>query len=165
MAIGLGTILSLVSRSLSLQTEGEKQLTASWLVDELLSMAVVEGPVNYPRLYDTSGRFDPPFDEYTFEMDFVDRGVDHPWEVTAAVYWPHGRGVRFVQARTLIAVREDDSLEVREPAESVDRLARWYGEDEEISEDGADVDVATSTGSGTDKAGASGAAGGVSGAR
>jgi len=137
MAIGLGTIMSLVSRSMTQQSEGERQLIASWLVDELLTMALVEGPVDYPRLFDTSGRFDPPFDEFTFEMDFADRGVDHPWEVTAAVFWPHGREFRFVQAQTLIAIRQDESLEVREPAESVDRLARWYGEDEAESENQA----------------------------
>ena len=65
LAVGLAVIISLNSRSLANQVDGERQLTASWLADELLSMVLVNGPVDYPKMNDTSGRFEPPFEEFT----------------------------------------------------------------------------------------------------
>jgi hypothetical protein len=130
LGVGLAVVLSLVSRSLASQGEGERQLTASWLVDELLSMVLVEGPALYPRLYDTSGRFAAPFDNFTFDIIIEDQGIYEPYRVTATVRWPQGRGVREVSAQTLIADRGQEP-EIREPAEAVDRMDRWYGEDEQ----------------------------------
>ena len=53
-----------------MQSSGEKQLTASWLADELLSMVLVEGPDNYPKRNDTSGRFTAPFEGFSFETAY-----------------------------------------------------------------------------------------------
>lgn len=129
LGVGLAVILSLVSRSLASQSEGERQLTASWLVDELLSMVLVEGPFQYPRLYDTSGRFAAPFENFTYDLIIEDQGVYEPFRVTATVRWPQGRGMREVSAQTLMADRGLEP-EQREPAEAVDRMDRWYGEDD-----------------------------------
>ena len=57
LGIGLTVIVSLASRSISLQAQSQRQLTAAWLVDELLAMVLVEGPVTSPKLHATDGRF------------------------------------------------------------------------------------------------------------
>ena len=44
LAIGLAVIISMSSRSLIRQGDAERQITASWLADELLTMALVVGP-------------------------------------------------------------------------------------------------------------------------
>ena len=128
LGIGLSVILSVACRSLATHTDGEKRLVAAWLADELLTMVLVEGPDNYPMLYDTSGSFAPPFEEFSFEVDIdtPDRGM--PYRVTALVQW--GRRARdAVLVDTLIARRLGDPEQLREPYEPVDREARYY-EDE-----------------------------------
>jgi hypothetical protein len=128
LGIGLAVMLSLASRTVAMQGEGQRQIVAAWLVDELLSMVLVEGPVVYPQLYATHGRFDPPFEDYVFEVDIEDIGLREPLRVTATVRWAYGGGP-LCQAQTYIAERQDDPLEVREPLEPIDRLGRYY-EDE-----------------------------------
>lgn len=131
LSIGLAAIISLATRSLKAQTDGEKQMTAAWLCDELLSLVVVDGPINFPRTHDTSGQFEFPFQEYSFDVDLMDQGADQPYVVTATVSWQAGRGVRTVQVQTLIADRKDDPDETRIPEEPIDREERWYGAEEE----------------------------------
>jgi hypothetical protein len=146
LAVGLGVIISLASRSLRTHTDGEKTLTASWLCDELLAMVVVDGPVNYPRLHDSSGQFDFPFHDFSYDVELANQGDNFPYLVTARVSWDDGR--RAVQVQTLVAERNDDPEEVRAPPEPIDRDERWYGEDEEAG--------AGATGGGAAGGGASG---------
>lgn len=135
LAIGLAVVVSLTTRSLATQTEGEKQLTAAWLADELLSMVLVEGPVEYPKLYDANDRFDPPFDEFDYDVAIEDLGPSQPFRVTATVRWAGGRGIRQVQAQTLIADRGGDpELEHREPYEPIDREQRYLDREEALNE-------------------------------
>ncbi len=130
LGVGLAVMLSLASRTLVLQAEGQKQLVAAWLVDELLSMVLVEGPVVYPQLYPAHGRFDPPFEDYEFEVDIEDIGLREPLLVTATVRWVHGRGMRQVNAQTYIAERrQEDPCELRAPLEPIDRLGRYYDDE------------------------------------
>ncbi len=130
LGVGLAVMLSLASRTLVLQAEGQKQLVAAWLVDELLSMVLVEGPVVYPQLYPSHGRFDPPFEDYEFEVDIEDIGLREPLRVTATVRWAHGRDVRQVDAQTYIAERrQEDPLDLRAPLEPIDRLGRYYDDE------------------------------------
>ncbi len=130
LAVGLAVLLSLASRSVAMQTAGEKRIAAAWLVDELLSMTLVEGPDVYSQLHPTQGRFEPPFDEFSFEVDIEDIGPRKPRLVTATVRWPHGPGFREVQAQTYIAVREGDPNQERAPLEPIDRLGRYYDDEE-----------------------------------
>ena len=66
LAIGVGTVMSITSRSIRQQVRGEKRLVASWLADDLLNMVVTEGPVEYPRIHDTAGNFAAPFEAYGY---------------------------------------------------------------------------------------------------
>ncbi len=128
LGIGLSVIVSLASRSISLQAQSQRQLTAAWLVDELLAMVLVEGPVNYPKLYPTDGRFDVPFEVYEYEVLIDDIGLRQPFRVTASVRWPHGPGFRQVEAQTYIAQRLGDPNQIRMPPEPIDRIGRYYDE-------------------------------------
>jgi hypothetical protein len=134
LGVGLAVVISLTGRSLTNQTDGEKQMVAAWLVDELLSMVLVEGPVAYPKLYDTRGRFDPPFEDFYYDVNVDDRGLGEPFGVLATVRWRSGRDYRSVQAETLIAERPTDIMnpdEIRAPLLPLDRMSRWYDDEEQ----------------------------------
>src|SRR5262245_43958452 len=85
LGIGLAVTLSVASRSIAMQVDGQRQLTAAWLLDELLGSVVMDGPVAFPQLNATNGRFDPPFDEFEFDVDIDDLGLGKPLMVTATV--------------------------------------------------------------------------------
>lgn len=127
LGVGLAAIISLASRSLRTQLDGERQLVATWIADELLTMVLVEGPVNYRKQYDTSGQCGYPFEEFSYDITLEDLGLTEPFRVTATVRWPSGLGERQIQVQTFIAERggEPDS-ELRAPAEYVDREKRWH---------------------------------------
>lgn len=129
LGIGLSVVMSVTSRSLARHTDGEKRLAASWLADELLNMVLVEGPIKYPKLYDTDGKFDPPFDDFGFSLDFNDLGLGEPMEVTATIRWPYRRPVNEITVGTLVAIPQGDENQLREPLEPVDRDARYFDED------------------------------------
>jgi hypothetical protein len=129
LSVGLAAIISLATRSLRSQTDGEKTLIASWLCDELLSMVVVAGPVNYPRLHDNSGDFEYPFHDFFYDVELINQGDGYPYVVTARVSWDGGR--RSVQVQSLVAERNEDPDELRMPPEPVDRDDRWYGQDDQ----------------------------------
>lgn len=143
LAIGLAVVISLTSRSLVSQTDGEKRLVASWLADELLAMVVVEGPEDYPKLYDTSGRFAAPFAEYTYDLNIEYTGVITPFRVTATIGWASGDREQQIQVQTMIAPRreevEEEEETLRAPSEPLDRETRDYerifGSDEEASQE------------------------------
>ena len=129
LGIGLTVIVSLGSRSIALQAQSQRQLTAAWLVDELLAMVVVEGPVDYPKLYSTTGRFDFPFEDYSYEVVIDDIGLRLPFRVTAFVRWPHADDYRQVEAQTYVAERLGDPNQIRMPLEPIDRLGRHYDDE------------------------------------
>lgn len=125
LGIGLAALLGIASRSLSAQTAGEHRLVAAWLADDVLNMVLAEGPEEYPRLHDETGRFAPPFDEYAHEVVIEDLGRGNPFRVTAIISWGDGERERVV-VETLIAplLTEEDIL--REPEEELDREQRWF---------------------------------------
>jgi hypothetical protein len=126
LSMGLAVVISLSARSLRTQTDSEKQLTAAWLADEFLNMVLVEGPVNYPKLYDSHGRCAPPFEEFEYDVLIEDQGMGVPLRVTSTVYWEGAGGLRNVQVQTLIGDRGIEPNELRAPYETVDRINRWY---------------------------------------
>ncbi len=129
LGIGLTVIVSLASRSIAMQAQSQRQLTAAWLVDELLAMVVVEGPVVYPKLYSTTGQFDFPFEDYSYEVVIDDIGLRLPFRVTAFVRWPHADDFRQVEAQTYVAERLGDPNQIRMPLEPIDRIGRYYDEE------------------------------------
>lgn len=123
LAIGLTTLFSITTRSLQMQKAGEVQVVAASLLDTLLGSVLTEGPVDYPKLQSTSGRFAPPFDDFEFQVRITDRGEGTAYEVSATVFHDSGREY---SCDTLIAPKlgeEPDPL--REPIEPLDREARY----------------------------------------
>ncbi len=129
LGIGLAVVMTVASRALNRQTDGEMRITAAWLADELLNMVLVEGPVKYPQLYDTSGRCDPPFDNFAFELDIKDQGLGMPFDVTATIRWPASRPINSIQVQTAIAARRGEAIEERAPLEPVDRDSRYFDDE------------------------------------
>ncbi len=130
LGIGLSVTLSLASRAVAAHAQGQKRLTAAWLLDELLGMVVADGPADFPRLNPTHGRCDPPFENFEFTVVVDDQGLGKPYLVTATVRWPHGRGWSQADAQTWVADRRSDQPEVRAPLEPIDRIERWYPDEE-----------------------------------
>ncbi len=133
LGIGLAVTLSIASRSITMQIDGQKQLQASWLLDELLGSVVMDGPVDYPKLNPTNGRFDPPFEDYEFDVNIDDQGLGKPLLVIATVRWQRGGAPRQVEAQTYVADRrlpDGQAIEVRAPEIPIDRIERWYPDEE-----------------------------------
>lgn len=124
LAIGLAAVIALSSRALALARQGEVQLVTANLLDELLSTVLVEGPADFREMYDTLGRYAPPFEDYEFAVHVEDRGRGSTFRVTASVrHRPTGAEY---SAQTYISEREgDDPNPVREPPEPIDRETRY----------------------------------------
>ena len=132
LAIGLTVVISISTRALGMQSDGERRITAAWLADELLNLVLADGPEEFPRINDLAGQFGDPFDEYEYEIMIEDQGLGQPFQVTSIVSWPGPGGLRWVELQTLVAERKGDPYQPREPYEVVDREARYFGEDEEL---------------------------------
>jgi|TARA_B100000959_G_scaffold221818_1_gene234656 Tfp pilus assembly protein PilV len=124
LAIGLAVVISISSRSLTRQSYAEQQITASWLADELLSMALVVGPDEYEKYYPNSDRFDPPFDSFSYEITFDGDSEYYPVHTVATIYWG-SKGQHLLQLETDIARVHGEPVE-RLPAEEIDREARYW---------------------------------------
>lgn len=55
LAVGLAAVVTLASRSLQMERRGEREVVAAALLDEILTEVLVEGPVDYPKVFDTAG--------------------------------------------------------------------------------------------------------------
>lgn len=129
LAIGLAAVITVSTRALAQQSDGERRLTAAWLADELLNMVVVEGPDLYPKIHDTFGNFEAPFADYEYEVVIKELGPRQPFRVTAFVRWPVMNGKREISVETFIALRLGETEELREPMEAVDREGRYFDEE------------------------------------
>jgi hypothetical protein len=128
LGVGLAIIMSVTSRALSRQTDGEKRLVAAWLADELLNMVLMETPKEYPHQQDTSGRFKAPFEDFAFEVDIEDQGLGMPYQVTAIIRWPARRPINEIAVQGLISQPKGEQPP-REPLEPIDRDARYFDEE------------------------------------
>lgn len=124
LAIGLAAVISLSARALALQRAGEVELIAANLLDELLATVLMEGPTDFREMYDTFGRYGPPFEDYDFAVLLEDRGRGNTFRVTASVR--HRPTNADFSAQTFIAERGgEDPNPVRQPPEPIDREARY----------------------------------------
>ena len=130
LGVGLAVVIGLGSRSLARQALGEKQVTASWLADEMLAMVLVEGPMDYAREFPLRGRFEAPFDAFEYELEIVDQGTYQPFIVRARVQWPSGPRFRNVTIQTILAQPLAEPTWAREPPETIDRQGRYDQEAE-----------------------------------
>lgn len=129
IGIGVTAMITITSRALTSQTEGEQILVASWLADELLNMVLVEGPDQYPKIHDTIGWFEEPFANFEYEVDIQDQGPRQPFRVIAYIRWPKMRGMREIAVETLIAIRLGEELVPRMPIDILDRESRYFDDE------------------------------------
>jgi Tfp pilus assembly protein PilV len=130
LSIGLAVVISMSSRSLIQQADAERQITASWLADELLAMALVVGPDEYAKAYPDSGKFNPPFEKFSYEIALEDQSEYVPVGAKATIFWNVSGTQHSLVLETVIARRHGDEVD-REPVEPVDRDARYWEEIEE----------------------------------
>ena len=129
LGIGIAALISVTARSIAQQTEGEKQLVAAWLADELLNMVLVAGPVQYPKIHDTIGTFEAPFEKFQFEVAIQEQGPRQPLRVIAYVRWEVMRGEHEIAVETLIAARLEEEPTTRIPLDIIDREGRYFDDE------------------------------------
>lgn len=127
LGIGLTVVISMSSRSITRQTAAEKQITASWLADEILSMVLVEGPDIYEKVHPPRGTCEPPFENFSYEIELEDDGELFPVHAIATISWDAIGGRHSSVIETYIARRFGEPVP-RVPAEPVDREARYWEE-------------------------------------
>jgi len=120
-------VISMSSRSLARQAEAEKQITASWLADELLTMVLVEGPDIFEKIHPPRGVCESPFENFAYEIELEDDGELLPVYVKATISWDAIGGRHASVIETIIARRFGEPVP-RVPAEPVDREARYWEE-------------------------------------
>ncbi len=122
LAVGLAAVVTLASRSLQMERRGEREVVAAALLDEILSEVLVEGPVDYPKVFDTAGACEAPFEDWEFEVVIEAQGLGDPHRVTAIVRDPAGGEHR---CATLMAPRtNDEPRPTRKPTTPLDRDQR-----------------------------------------
>ena len=126
LGIGLSVSLSLASTAIARQGLGERQLVAAWLADEQMNLVLMEGAKQYIQSYETSGRFDSPFEDFSYEVTITHVADLEPYEVEVIILWDDGR--QSFQLESLVAPREDVEAapEDRIPLEPIDREAIYY---------------------------------------
>jgi hypothetical protein len=130
LAFALVTLLSLSGRSMKNAQQGEDALVAAGLLDELLNLVLADGPADFPKLYDTFGHYEAPFDGFDYEVIIDHQGEGFPYRVTAIVRSDAGFEYR---VETLINQREgDEPNPVRAPLEILDREARYDEQEEQL---------------------------------
>jgi type II secretory pathway pseudopilin PulG len=125
IGISLAVIIGLTGRALSSQARGEDLQTAAMLADEQLNLVLARGPDGYGRSFPTSGECDPPFDAFTYQLEFAGGAGADPFAVTVTISWYAGGSgaLQTVSLQTLIAAREgDDPDPDRKPTETPSRL-------------------------------------------
>jgi Tfp pilus assembly protein PilV len=125
IGISLAAIIGLTGRALSSQAQGEELQTAAMLADEQLNLVLARGPDSYGRSFPTSGECDPPFSNFSYNLDFAGGSASDPYRVTVTISWAGGAGgtPRSVSLQTLVAPREgDDPDPDRKPTETPSRL-------------------------------------------
>jgi hypothetical protein len=122
IAIALASVITLAGRALVAQGEGERLQTAATLLDEQLQLVLVRGPDNYAGRFPAKGQFEPPFEEFSYELNFSGGAGGDAYLVRATVRWMAGGRERSASIETYIAPRlgEDPDPE-RRPAVPVDR--------------------------------------------
>ncbi|MSR18475.1 MAG: hypothetical protein EXS00_04780 [Phycisphaerales bacterium] len=128
LAVGLAGVVSIATRSLAMQQRGEREVASAALLDEILGLVLAEGPTDFPKLHDMSGKCDPPWSDFEYEVTIEDGGLGDPYEVMALVRDPTGREHR-VATRIAGRAGEEPNPD-RAPTTPLDRRAR----DEEAAE-------------------------------
>lgn len=120
LGIALAAMVSLSSRSLQAQRQGEDLQTAAMLLDEQLNLVLARGPDDYARSYPVTGACDPPFERFRYTLAFVEGESSAAYVVTATVTWPTQGGTKSASVSTIMAPRLGDEPDPeRKPADPI----------------------------------------------
>lgn len=122
LGISLAAIVGMISSALSAQRRGEQMEVAAMLLDEQLNLVVARGPDQYAQRFGLEGRCEPPFQDYSYELEFESRSAGDAYTVTATIRWADS-GRQFIESvQSKVAPRlGDDPDPDRKPEENVIR--------------------------------------------
>jgi len=93
------------------------------MMDNLLSMVLLEGPQDFPDLHSMSGQGEFPYEQFEFRVNIEDPGEGEPYAVAVEVTHLTGRSYR---CETLIAAKLGEEPDpIRYPEEPIDREGRY----------------------------------------
>ena len=138
LSIGMVAVLGVGGQAMVLQRRGELDVRAAAAMDELLSMVLTEGPVDFEDLHPTSGRFewDSPYDGFEYSINISQGGAGIPAHV--ALTLTHDSGRSYTIETRIAEKRGEEPDPLREPNEPIDREAR-YAEQQAAREGGQDA--------------------------
>jgi Tfp pilus assembly protein PilV len=120
LGIALAAMVSLSSRSLQAQRQGEDLQTAAMLLDEQLNLVLARGPDAYASSFPVTGACDPPFERFKYALAFGEGQSGSAYLITATVTWPTQGGTKSASVSTLMAPRlGDDPDPERKPADPI----------------------------------------------
>jgi hypothetical protein len=122
LGISLVAILGLAGRAMSAQATGEQLQTAAMLADEQLSLVLARGPDNYSGSFDVEGPCEPPYEGYSYRLEFAGGTSGDPYTVTVTISWSAGGREYAESVQTFVAPRLGDEPDPeRRPDQPVDR--------------------------------------------
>jgi len=123
LGLALAVIMSLVSRALTIQRQGEQMETAAMLIDEQLNLILARGPDNYASRFGLAGKCEAPFQQFAYQLSLEGGSGGDAYLVTASVTWEDGGRQRRESVQTRIAARRGDEPDPdRKPSETVERF-------------------------------------------
>lgn len=118
----LTALLSISGQSIAAQQRGEEIRTAAMLLDEQLNTVLMLGPDSFASRQRVEGSCDPPFENYTYRLEFSGGQSGDAYHVVATISWFSGGRVRSETIETMIAPRlGDDPDPDRRPEQVVPR--------------------------------------------
>lgn len=126
LSIALVVILGIAARCVDAQRQGQRMADVAMLADGLLHEVAALGPDVYLKQAPEDGYFEPPFEQYSYELQVEDQGVGRPYRVSARIKWMGISGEQSELVETLLAARQIQGRDIedassREPDEAVDR--------------------------------------------
>lgn len=122
LGLAVSTMLGLMARAVSAQTEGERIEAAARLADERLHLVLAVGAEKYPSVFPLSGACEAPFESYRYEVTLEAGSGGLPYRVRAVVSWTEAARTRSVTLDTLIAPRAGEEPDPdRKPKETLSR--------------------------------------------
>lgn len=123
LGLSLAIVMSLVSRALTLQRQGERLEVAAMLIDEQLNLVLARGAENYSSRFGLAGKCDAPYQDYAYALAIEGAGTSDAFLVTATVSWRDGGREQKESVQTRIAARRGDEADPeRRPKETVERF-------------------------------------------
>jgi hypothetical protein len=125
LAIGMIAVLGVSGHALTMQRRGEIDIRAAAALDELMSLVLTEGPVDFEDLHPSSGRFDAdsPYADFEYEISIAQGGSGVPAHVSVSLV--HDSGRTYALETRIAEKRGEEPDPVREPYEPLDREGRW----------------------------------------